>query len=366
MKLARLILSLLSPALPLLGPANGITADPSQPPIPTSSINAPAEITPQINEFQSFLQLLTNSTNTVIALSKTGTPPPLNCPEKKMADPTLMFCVTDPAYIPVDVPQENIRLITSNIKVGLPDSQANIDIKKIFEQNPDFVTLQEVNSRSDSELTTTGYQIYRSMENNYTTETPVIWNSERWEKINSGTEYISTRKVKWGIRAVNWVTLQSKTTTRKISIISVHPAPTIKVTIGLLPEYVNNLNKLVEKLYIDNGNSPVLLGGDMNIQYNSAGYHSSGLGNEYYTNTYDKFGKLITGDHRDGTIDYMFSKTDINLNPLDHKVWEQYSDHKALMSNWVLSTPVKLLPAQIPTAVLNPLEQKTESSSLAN
>lgn len=274
-------------------------------------------------------------------------PPIPNCKRKQMLARKKTICVKDPAFIPVKVPTETLRLVNSNIKYDL--STWTADFRKILNTKPDFITLQEMASRSDEELAIEGYAVYRSHEHTYTKETPVMWNTDRWELMDSGTKWLTVRKVKWGERAVNWVTLESKTTGRVVSIVSAHPAPTVKFTQGLLPIFMRGLYPLVETLH-DRGE--VLIGGDFNVQYQSALYREAGIPESKLVPTFDHFGKMPTGRYRGGTIDYMFYRQSQHLTPTVQGKWLQNSDHNALWSEWELSSPVKMLPRKANKAVL--------------
>lgn len=276
-----------------------------------------------------------------------------DCGPKEMLTEAKTQCVPDPAFIPVEVPPETVRLANANIKTSMPAAQFQADYNRILAARPDFITLQEVPRRPDAVLAVNGYEIYRSHHSPFTAETPVLWDSTRWEALSTGTRYLTVKKVKWGVRAVNWATLRSLTTGRVVTIMSAHPAPTIKRTEGLLPVFIARLKPLVETLYAE---GDVLVAGDFNVHYRGGLWAKSGLANSTLVPTFDQFGKVATGRKFGATIDYMFARQSETLTPTAQGRWLQNSDHNALWSEWVLSTPREALPAEVKAAVLKPAE----------
>lgn len=136
-----------------------------------------------------------------------------------------------------------------------------------------------------------------------------------------------------GERAVNWVTLQS-TTGQVVTVVSAHPAPTVRRTQGLLPVFVDNLGTLVRELA---ATAPVLVGGDFNAGYHGPLYPTAGLAAAGLTPTYDAFGRPSggTGDHGGATIDYLFH-TD-GLTPTSQSTRELNSDHDAVLATFRLN-----------------------------
>lgn len=251
---------------------------------------------------------------------------------------------------PVAGPVETVRMVSSNIKTSMGPQQFQADYRRIIAARPDFIALQEVSRRSDSELAIEGYSIYRSPADPFTRETPVLWDSTRWELLETGTRYLTTRKVKWGVRAVNWATVESRTTGRVVTILSAHPAPTIRVTEGLLPIFMARLTDLAREL---NTKGPVLMGGDYNVHYRGKLYHSLPWAQGELVSTWDQRGKLPTGD-RGATIDYIFEWKREDLKFLQGANWLQESDHHALWGEWELSSPFSVPPRRIDSLVLSP------------
>lgn len=279
--------------------------------------------------------------------------PSPTCRYREMLTPNKRYCIVDPKKKLHPVPEERVRWVNANIKSGIAGWDQ--DYASILATRPDFITLQEMNRRTDAQLAINGYSIYRSHDSPFTSETPVLWDSTRWEALATGTRYLTTRQVLWGIRAVNWVELRSLSTGRRISVLSAHPAPTLKRTEGLLPIFVSRLMPIVEDLY---SRGEVFVGGDFNVHYGGAStgglWGKSGLGRTSLFSTFDAFGKFATGEHRGATIDYMFSRSSEHAVPLRHGWWNGNSDHHALWSEWTLSSERKLVRAELRRATLEP------------
>lgn len=227
-----------------------------------------------------------------------------------------------------------VRMAHANIYAGLSPAGFAADLRTVVALKPDFVTLNEAVRPYDL-ITPDGYESYRSNESRPTLETPVLWRTDRWEKTAAGTRYLSLRQVKWGIRAVNWVTLRNRATGKTLSVVSAHPAPTIKATQGLLPAYMAGLGTLVHELAPA---GPILVGGDFNMGYHGPLWTGPALAEAGLAPTYDVLGKPAggTGDHGGSTIDYLFFQPDSGLTPVRDGTVELRSDHDAVWADFRL------------------------------
>jgi endonuclease/exonuclease/phosphatase (EEP) superfamily protein YafD len=228
-----------------------------------------------------------------------------------------------------------VRLAQANIKYNLSRAQWLGDYARVRTLKPDFITLNEAAYRTDAELAVGGYAISRSHDNASTMETPVLWRTDRWTEIASGTRLLTNRQVKWGVRAVNWVTVRNLRTNQVVSVISAHPAPTIAVTRGLLPEFMQGLAALTRELGTQ---GPVFVGGDLNVQYRSEPYPTAALASAGLQATYDDFGKPVggTGDHFGGTIDYLLYQPGKGVTAVQQGKVEQASDHDTIWADFAL------------------------------
>lgn len=230
----------------------------------------------------------------------------------------------------------SVRLAQANIFYDLPRTKWLADYERVRALQPDFITLNEAAYRTDAELAVDGYAIKRGYDNSSTRETPVLWRTDRWTEVASGTSTLTNRKVRWGVRAVNWVTLKHLTTGKVISVVSAHPAPTISATQGLLTEFMTGLTALVKDL---SASGPVFVGGDLNVQYESTPYPTGALNAAGLEATYDTLGRPDggTGDHRGGIIDYLLYQPDRGVTVTGQGKVEQNSDHDTMWADFTLT-----------------------------
>jgi YD repeat-containing protein len=239
----------------------------------------------------------------------------------------------------------DLTMVQANIKTGMPVPKFQADVHTVLSQDPDFVTYNEVMFRNDAVMAPTGYDIYRSMRNRYTAETPVAWRSDKWSEINEGTFRISNwrgvppgKEVELGRRFANWVTLQG-TDGRVVSVVSIHVAPLTRGMPDLIDPSVRRLGILVGRLAPV---GPVLVGGDFNVAYTSGRYPRQLLADAGLVPTYDTLGAHFpTGDHHGATIDYIFDRgTDVLLADSQYAV-ELNSDHNAVVAgfSWQVDLP---------------------------
>ena len=229
----------------------------------------------------------------------------------------------------------SVRLAQANIFYNLSRERWLGDYARVRALRPDFITLNEAAYRTDAELAVDGYAIHRGYDNSSTRETPVLWRTDRWTEVASGTRTLTNRQVRWGVRAVNWVTLKHLDTGKVVSVVSAHPAPTIAVTRGLLPEFMAGLASLTKEL---GTSGPVFVGGDLNVHYQSAPYPSRALASAGLQPTYDTLGRPEggTGDRAGGIIDYLLYQPSKGVTATKQGKVEQASDHDTMWADFTL------------------------------
>lgn len=237
-----------------------------------------------------------------------------------------------------------VTMIHANIKSSLSVERFQADVRKVLSGRPDFVTYNEVPLRVDSVLAPDGYDIHRSKKNRYTAAAPVVWRTDRWTLVDSGTFRISNyreiprgRNIRLGLRFANWVTLSSGE--RQVSVVSTHVAPLDKNMPDLLRPSVRRIGALVEQLAPQ---GPVLVGGDFNVHYKSGRYPRDLLTEAGMAPTYDTLQSYFaTGDHQGATIDYVFNRGADNLAAQQHRPMELRSDHDAVVAGlgWLRDAP---------------------------
>ncbi len=229
-----------------------------------------------------------------------------------------------------------VRITQANLLSGQPEKRFKQDLRSVFAENPDFITYNEVPYRPDNLLAPDGYQLWRS-PGRYQSATPVAWRSDRWSPLTQGTLTLSHRrgkvkgkKVEWGIRYANWVTLTGASGQR-ISVVSAHLPPKHKITEGLAQQSIRRLGRLATTL---RASGPVLFGGDFNMHYPSRDYLRAQLNRAGMTPTYDVLGSYApTGIHRGATIDYIFMSPVTSFNVVAQHTTKLNSDHLAVTAD---------------------------------
>ena len=252
-----------------------------------------------------------------------------------------------PAQASEEPPPSDITMVQANIYSGLSTERFRSDVREVLSAQPDFVTYNEVPLRQDAVIAPAGYAVHRSMKNRYTAATAVAWREDRWTSVARGTQRISNyrkippgRKVRLGLRFVNWVTLRSDDG-RRLSVVSAHLPPPVRGMPDLLRPSVTRLNKVVAELA---PLGPVLVGGDFNVHYRSSRYPRDLFDASGLVPTFDTLQSYFpTGDHRGATIDYVFNRGAEQLLADRHHPIELYSDHDAVVAglSWQVDAPAE-------------------------
>lgn len=271
-----------------------------------------------------------------LRLRPTPTAPPAPVRRPQVAALPSQPVVVPPAPVVAREPaapvSTTVSITQANLYQGMSAATFAQDLATVAATQPDFITLNEAGHRGDAEIRPPGYAAFRTTGSPYLAETPVLWRTDRWTQVDTGSRWLTTRKVKWGERAVNWVTLRSADG-QVLSVVSAHPAPTLRRTAGLLPIFVDGLADVVNEL---SARGPVLVGGDFNAGYHGPLWPGAGLASAGLTSTYDVFGVPAggTGDHGGHTIDYVFHTT--GLTPTAQSTRELSSDHDAVLATFAL------------------------------
>lgn len=241
-----------------------------------------------------------------------------------------------PTAIPTASNTSQVTVAHANIKGSLPPAAHAADLAAVVASRPDFVTLNETYFRTDGELRPAGYSSFRAGAPFDARETPVLWRTDSWRLVDSGTQLMHDRAVKWGTRYVNWVTLTSTAGGATVSVVSGHASPGGPGRAGLLRQFIDNLDALVTTL---EAAGPVLVGADLNTHYLSSGFLPGWLAVSGATSTFDVLGEpaggWATGDGG-GTIDYILTAGAVE--PTSHATADlAYSDHRSLTATLTLA-----------------------------
>jgi endonuclease/exonuclease/phosphatase (EEP) superfamily protein YafD len=229
----------------------------------------------------------------------------------------------------------DLTMVQANILSRMAASTFSADLARATVSRPDFITLNEA-VRPDELLAIDGYDHYRGYDSRWTMETTVMWRTDRWSPVSTGTRYLHRRPGTWGTRAVNWVVLEEETTGKQVSLVSAHPSPEGPSSHGLLPVYMAGLSSLVRDLS-DAG--PVFVGGDLNAHYTSGRFPRPALSAAGLTPTYDVHGMPPggTGDHGGATIDYLLYQPAAGVEATSQSKVELASDHDAVVGTFTWS-----------------------------
>ena len=238
-----------------------------------------------------------------------------------------------------------ISIVQANIKQHIED------VGFITKDKPDFVTLNESGYHTIPEIEVPGYKGYRDnsfFKTNAATRqaksTSVLWNEERWSKVDAGREIIVPTQgpQEWDMgRAITWVVLRDSDggTT---SVISLHhminvnkypgsPQPDKPLRKQLYGEAMDKVASKVKELSVL---GPVLIGGDFNYQISDDDDYGprKKLATVNMESTHDSLGRL------DGvSIDYVFYTK--NMVAEKHSMvpknsGENHSDHPYLYATF--------------------------------
>ena len=204
-------------------------------------------------------------------------------------------------------PSGPMILTQANLYTGMTAAQFASDLATVIASEPDFVTLSETYRRTPGELTPPGYDAYRADAPRDARETPVLWRTDRWRRVDSGTFFMHARQVRWGTRYVNWVTLEEISSGARVSVISAHASPGGVGREGLLAEFLARLDLLAGEL---EQRGPVLIGSDLNTYYERSPFLGTSFPSSGAVTTFDVLGEpaggWATGDGG-RTIDYIFT-----------------------------------------------------------
>jgi len=247
-------------------------------------------------------------------------------------------------YFGADIPSDkSISIENRYLKVA----------QKIVADNADIVVLQEYTDAFDKifKATAIGYTVVGDSHGISDEGAPVAWKTAKYDLVKSGNftapgEWCATA-TKYP-RVINWVILKDKDTNRELLVMSVHGQPHSEneearnKTMALVAEKAAEISA-------ENGNVPVVLGGDFNMSVSSTAYNNlisggfadiratvnPGAGGSY--NEWDRdAGKFAMGDylfmsHNVNAQTYVVVTNDLDSGREDGKT-VHISDHCPIMA----------------------------------
>ena len=251
---------------------------------------------------------------------------------------------------PAAVSGPQVRLAQANIKVSMSSSRYRSDLAKVMKHGPDFVSLNEAQSRSVSDLSVRGYGTYRASSDEYGTRSQalspvVMWRTDRWVAVDKGTVQLTkpVTGVKNDNRYATWVVLASSDGSGRISVISTHtmtsPANSPQARKNEAQRGFAKLAGLAQGLQ---KYGPVLVAGDLNSPYPRNGGDGDPWGPKPLmtkagmTSSFETLGAPPQGwatHDGGGTIDWLLGSSS-TATPTRHASFKLDSDHHGLVGDF--------------------------------
>jgi endonuclease/exonuclease/phosphatase (EEP) superfamily protein YafD len=200
-----------------------------------------------------------------------------------------------------------VTLHHANIYTAMSSAAFASDLATVVAGRPDVVTLNETYRRTPAQLRPPGYDEYRAEGPRDARETPVLWRTDRWRRVDAGTFLMHDRRTKWGTRYVNWVTLEEIASGARLSVISGHASPRGGGRAGLLHVFLARLDLLAGQLA---QRGPVLVGADLNTFYSRSPFLRTAFPRSGLVTTFDTLGQPAGGwatNDYGKTIDYILT-----------------------------------------------------------
>ncbi|MER6970231.1 peptidoglycan DD-metalloendopeptidase family protein [Nocardioides sp. NPDC000445] len=251
---------------------------------------------------------------------------------------------------PAAVSGPQVRLAQANIKVSMSSSRYRSDLAEVMKHGPDFVSLNEAQSRSVSDLSVRGYGTYRASADEYGTRSQalspvVMWRTDRWVAVDKGTVQLTkpVTGVKNDNRYATWVVLASSDGSGRISVISTHtmtsPANSAQARKNEAQRGFAKLAGLAQGLQ---KYGPVLVAGDLNSPYPRNGGDGDPWGPKPLmtkagmTSSFETLGAPPQGwatHDGGGTIDWLLGSS-ATATPTRHATFKLESDHHGLVGDF--------------------------------
>ena len=226
------------------------------------------------------------------------------------------------------------RMVQANIKASMGTARFKKDVREVVGTAPDFITYNEVNSRRTADLEPGRYEVWRKGGDPYKSATAVAWDNDTWAATSKGIHQISNKRGKsadqrlhWGIRYANWVTLENRATGRNVSVVAVHFAPKSRYYGDLVRPSARALNVLVKALA---RRGPVMVGGDLNVQYDGSRYPRDIFDEQHLIPTFDVTQQTPVTHGGASTIDYVLARGIARFATGNQRAFGLESDHNAV------------------------------------
>lgn len=259
-----------------------------------------------------------------------------------------------PSAAPAAVSGPNVRIAHANLKVTMGARKLDADLTRLVALGPDFISINEAQSRSLEEVTPDGYGSYRASaalraKSQQATSAVVMWRTDRWISVAHGT--IQLTKPVTGVRNDNryasWVTLSSSDGSGRISVISAHamtdPSGSGRARQAEDQKGFAALAGLARSLQ---AYGPVIVAGDLNSPYPRSGGNGQWWGPKPLMDrvgmesTFAALGAPPQGwatHDGGGTIDWIFGSRS-TITPTSQATFPLNSDHRGVVADFALNT----------------------------
>ncbi|EGD44604.1 M23 peptidase domain protein [Nocardioidaceae bacterium Broad-1] len=255
-----------------------------------------------------------------------------------------------PGASPAAVSGPQVRLAQANIKVSLSRAKYRSDLAEVMKHGPDFVSLNEAQSRTVSDISVRGYGTYRASSDEYGTRSQalspvVMWRTDRWVAVDKGTVQLTkpVTGVKNDNRYATWVVLASSDGSGRISVISTHTMTSpAKSPQARKDEAQRGFAKLAGLAQGLQKYGPVLVAGDLNSPYPRNGGDGDPWGPKPLmtkagmTSSFETLGAPPQGwatHDGGGTIDWLLG-SNATATPTRHATFKLASDHHGLVGDF--------------------------------
>lgn len=255
-----------------------------------------------------------------------------------------------PGASPAGVSGPQVRIAQANIKVSMSRSRYRSDLATVMKHGPDFISLNEAQSRTVSDISVRGYGTYRASAEEYGNRSQalspvVMWRTDRWVAVDKGTVQLTqpVTGVKNDNRYASWVVLASSDGTGRVSVISTHtmtsPADSPQARKDEAQRGFAKLAGLAQGLQ---KYGPVLVAGDLNSPYPRRGGNGDPWGPKPLmtkagmTSSFETLGAPPQGwatHDGGGTIDWLLG-SNATVVPARHATFPLESDHHGLVADF--------------------------------
>lgn len=255
-----------------------------------------------------------------------------------------------PDAAPAAVSGPQVRIAQANIKVSMSRSRYRSDLAKVLKHGPDFVSLNEAQSRSVSDISVRGYGSYRASADEYGNRSQalspvVMWRTDRWVAVDKGVVQLTkpVTGAKNDNRYATWVVLASSDGSGRISVISTHTMTSpAKSPQARKDEAQRGFAKLAGLAQGLQKYGPVLVAGDLNSPYPRNGGDGDPWGPKPLmtkagmTSSFETLGAPPQGwatHDGGGTIDWLLGSRSTTA-ATRHATFRLESDHHGLVADY--------------------------------